>query len=116
MFVIGNGTSTTARSNALRVSYLGNIYGTKAFQSSGADYAEFIKPWADGNPDAEDRIGYFVTVKDGFLEKAAQGDLIAGITSGKIFCKLHAGIFDDLPRFHHHGLVGLLVKHKVSIT
>lgn len=82
VFVIGNGTSTTARSNALRVSYLGNIYGTKAFQSSGADYAEFIKPWADGNPDAEDRIGYFVTVKDGFLEKAAQGDLIAGITSG----------------------------------
>ncbi len=82
VFVIGNGTSTTARSNALRVTYLGNIYGTKAFQSSGADYAEFIKPWADGNPDAEDRIGYFVTVKDGFLEKAAQGDLIAGITSG----------------------------------
>ena len=82
VFVIGNGTSDTARSNALRVTYKGDIYGTKAFQSSGADYAEFIKPWADGNPDEEDRIGYFVTVKDGLLEKAKQGDYIAGITSG----------------------------------
>ena len=83
VFVIGNGTSaSTARSNALRVTYKGDIYGTKAFQSSGADYAEFIKPWADGNPDEEDRIGYFVTVKDGLLEKAKQGDYIAGITSG----------------------------------
>ena len=82
VFVIGNGTSDTALSNALRVTYLGDIYGTKAFQSSGADYAEFIKPWADGNPDNEDRVGYFVTVKDGFLEKANEGDYIAGITSG----------------------------------
>lgn len=80
-FIIGNGTNE-ALSNALRVTYLGDIYGTKAFQSSGADYAEFIKPWADGNPDNEDRVGYFVTVKDGFLEKAKEGDYIAGITSG----------------------------------
>ncbi len=82
VFVIGNGTSDTAKSNALRVTYKGDIYGTKAFQSSGADYAEFIKPWADGNPDGEDRIGYFVTVRNGLLEKAKQGDYIAGITSG----------------------------------
>ncbi len=82
VFVIGNGTSDTPKSNALRVTYKGDIYGTKAFQSSGADYAEFIKPWSDGNPDEEDRIGYFVTVKNGLLEKARQGDYIAGITSG----------------------------------
>ena len=49
VFVIGNGTSDTARSNALRVTYQGDILGTKAFQSSGADYAEYIKPWWDGN-------------------------------------------------------------------
>lgn len=83
-FVIGNGTgnSVSERSNALRVTYSGNILGTKAFQSSGADYAEFIKPWADGNPDGEDRVGYFVTVRDGHLHKAEPGDYIAGITSG----------------------------------
>lgn len=81
-FVIGNGTSDTARSNAMRVTFSGSIMGTKAFQSSGADYAEYIKPWADGNPEAEDRVGYFVTIKDGFLEKANGDDYIAGITSG----------------------------------
>ncbi len=80
-FVIGNGTGS-ANSNALRVTYSGDIYGTKAFQSSGADYAEFIKPWWDGNLNDEDRVGYFVTVKDGLLYKANDGEYIAGITSG----------------------------------
>ena len=82
VFVIGNGMSDSAKSNALRVTYKGDVLGTKAFQSSGADYAEFIKPWADGNPEGEDRVGYFVTIKDGFLEKAGERDYIAGITSG----------------------------------
>ena len=81
-FVIGNGTGSSTLSNALRVTYLGDILGTKAFQSSGADYAEFIKPWADGNPDNEDRVGYFVTIKNGYLHKANEGDYITGITSG----------------------------------
>lgn len=85
VFVIGNGTYRSYnfnRSNALRVTYTGDIMGTKAFQSSGADYAEFIKPWADGNVNNEDRVGYFVTVKNGLLYKADAGDYIAGITSG----------------------------------
>lgn len=85
-FVIGNGTGNGPydinRSNALRVTYLGDVMGTRAFQSSGADYAEFIKPWADGNPDHEDRVGYYVTLNDGLLEKANEGDYIVGITSG----------------------------------
>lgn len=84
VFVIGNGTRDTSIScsNALRVTYQGEILGTGAFQSSGADYAEFIAPWADNNPDSEDRVGYFVTVKDGLLCKAGEGDYIAGVTSG----------------------------------
>lgn len=80
-FVVGNGTAS-ARSNALRVTYLGDIMGTKAFQSSGADYAEFVKPWWDANIYNEDRVGYFVTIKDGLLCKADNGDCIIGITSG----------------------------------
>ena len=82
VFVIGNGTGYSNLSNALRVTYQGDILGTKAFQSSGADYAEFIKPWADGNPDNEDRVGYFVTVRGGLLHIADEGDYIAGIVSG----------------------------------
>lgn len=91
-FVIGNGytsveyssrdSSATTLSNALRVTFDGNIYGTRAFKSSGADYAEYIKEWADGNPDNEDRIGYMVTIKNGLLYKANEGDYIVGITSG----------------------------------
>lgn len=82
VFVIGNGTSPSVLSNALRVTYLGDVMGTKAFQSSGADYAEHTKEWADGNPDGEDRVGYMVTVKGGLLYKAQPGDYIVGITSG----------------------------------
>lgn len=82
VFVVGNGTSSSALSNALRVSYDGYIRGTRAFTSSGADYAEFIKPWHDGNPNNEDRVGYFVTIKNGLLYKANEGDYISGITSG----------------------------------
>lgn len=82
LFIIGNGTRNTKRSNALRITQLGDILGTKAFQSSGADYAEFKKPWADNNPDSEDRVGYFVTIKNGLLYKANEGDYITGITSG----------------------------------
>lgn len=80
-FVVGNGNSDV-RGNAFRVSHSGDAYALKAVNSSGADYAEFIKPWADNNPDGEDRVGYFVTVRDGFLHKANAGDYIAGITSG----------------------------------
>lgn len=82
VFVVGNGASNSNMSNALRVTYLGDILGTKAFQSSGADYAEFKKEWADGNPYNEDRVGYMVTIKNGLLYKANDGDYIVGITSG----------------------------------
>lgn len=89
-FVIGNGTrvasmegyNNPSRSNALRVTYAGQVYGTSNFNSTGADYAEFIYPWADNNPENEDRVGYFVTVRDSLLYKAEEGDYIAGITSG----------------------------------
>ncbi len=85
IFVVGNGIAAgtnPSKSNAFRITYAGDIYGTRAFQSSGADYAEFIVPWADGNEENEDRVGYFVTIRDGFLHKAEPGDYIAGITSG----------------------------------
>lgn len=91
VFIVGNGTRTAVgdgssytfnRSNAFRVSYTGATYGNGAFNTSGADYAEFIKPWFDGNPDNEDRIGYMVTIKDGYLYKANEGDHIIGVTSG----------------------------------
>lgn len=62
-FVIGNGTSDTAKSNAFRIDWTGATYGVGAFNTSGADYAEMYE-WADGNLTNEDRVGYFVTLRD----------------------------------------------------
>lgn len=81
VFAIGNGTPYSP-SNAFRVTYAGATYGVGNFNTSGADYAEFIYEWADGNPNNEDRVGYFVTVKYQLLYKANSGDYITGITSG----------------------------------
>ena len=84
IFVIGNGTDNTVskRSNAFRVEYTGSTYANGEFNNSGADYAEFVKEWYDGNPNNEDRVGYMVTIKNGKLYKANEGDYIIGITSG----------------------------------
>ena len=79
--VIGNGTSSSALSNAFRVTYAGAVYGLSAFNSSGADYAEFFE-WADLNPDAEDRVGFFVTMEGEQIRIAGPGDYILGIVSG----------------------------------
>lgn len=62
-FIIGNGTSDNALSNAFRVAYNGSVYGMSAFNSTGADYAEYFE-WADGNTDNEDRRGLFVALAE----------------------------------------------------
>lgn len=79
-FVIGNGTPTI-RSNAARIDYNGKLWCKQAYSSTGADYAELFE-WADGNPDNEDRRGYFVTVEGKKIKKAQAGDYILGIISG----------------------------------
>ena len=81
VFVIGNGTSDKNRSNAFRVTYGGRVYGVGAFNTSGADYAEYFQ-YKDGNPENEDRVGYFMTVEEGLIKKADAGDYILGIVSG----------------------------------
>lgn len=68
--------------NAFRVTQTGSVYGKGAYNSSGADYAEFIYEWEDGNPDNEDRIGYFVTCDNQKIRIAGSGDSVDGIISG----------------------------------
>lgn len=81
LFVIGKGTDDTARANAFRVNHSG-VYGTGAFNSSGADYAELFE-WADGNPESVDRAGRFVTLEGENIRLAGPGDgYILGIVSG----------------------------------
>lgn len=79
-FCIGNGTYRT-HSNAARIDYNGKLWCKQAYSSTGADYAELFE-WTDGNPDNEDRRGYFVTVEGKKIKKAQAGDYILGIISG----------------------------------
>ena len=72
-FIIGNGSSTTDRSNAFRVAYDGNCYAATAMNSTGADYAECFE-WADGNPDNEDRIGFMTAFEGDKIRFANEND------------------------------------------
>lgn len=93
-FVIGNGTSTSALSNCFRVSYNGNVYGLSAFNSTGADYAEYFE-WDDGNPNNEDRIGHFVSLTtNGKIKIADIGEEIIGVISGN--CSMIGDAHDDV--------------------
>lgn len=82
-FIVGNGVGTDMeeRSNAFRVTYSGEVFGKAAYNASGADYAEFFE-WLDGNAEAEDRIGRFVTMDGNKIKIADRGDYILGIVSG----------------------------------
>lgn len=79
-FIIGNGTRVSARSNAFRVTYAGAVYGKSAFNSSGADYAEYFE-WVDSNSNDEDRRGLFVTCVEDKIQLANPGDDIIGVIS-----------------------------------
>lgn len=79
-FVIGNGTADDARSNCFRVESDGNVYGMNAFNSTGADYAEYFE-WSDGNPYNEDRRGMFVTLDGDKIKIAGDGDEVIGVIS-----------------------------------
>lgn len=85
-FIIGNGTSGTAKSNAFSVMFNGTVKAKSTITASTtADYAEFFE-WLDGNPNEEDRVGYFVTM-DGDKIKIANSDdgYILGVVSGEPF-------------------------------
>lgn len=80
-FIVGNGASTSSRSNAMRIDYNGKIWCKQAYSSTGADYAELFE-WKDGNPESEDRRGYFVTMDGLNIKKAtAEDDYILGVVS-----------------------------------
>ena len=79
-FIVGGGSDST-RQNAFRVHSSGACYGSGAWNSSGADYAELFE-WLDGNPNAEDRAGLFVTLEGDHLRLAGpEDDFILGIVS-----------------------------------
>ena len=82
VFVLGFGEGSTARKNIFRITTAGAVYGLSAFNSTGADYAEYFE-WADGNPNEEDRCGRFVTLDGEKIRLATPEDaFVLGIVSG----------------------------------
>ena len=79
--IVGNGTKDDNRSNAYTLDWSGNATFAGTVSSAGADYAEFFE-WADGNTEAEDRVGYIVTLDGDKIKLASSGDDILGIISG----------------------------------
>lgn len=77
--LIGNGQGD--KSNAFRVMFNGNTYGFGAFNTTGADYAEFFE-WLDANGSNEERVGLVVTLEGDKIRKALPTDnYILGIIS-----------------------------------
>ncbi len=109
--VVGNGTSTSALSNAFRVTYAGAAYGLSAFNSTGADYAEYFE-WADGNPEGEDRVGYFVTLDGKHIRRAEPGEYILGVVSGQP-CIIGNADEDWMGRWEHDPF-GRFVREEVE--
>lgn len=72
LFIVGNGTGDTSRSNAFTVYANGKCKGLSSFGASGADYARQYE-WLDGNPNNEDRRGLLV-VLDGSKIRIATPD------------------------------------------
>lgn len=85
-FVIGNGTASDVLSNAFSVMFDGTVKAMSTITASTtADYAEFFE-WLDGNPDGEDRVGYFVTLDGDKIRIAnSDDDYILGVVSGEPF-------------------------------
>ena len=81
IFIIGKGTSNSARSNAFRIATTGAVYGNGAYNTSGADYAEYFE-WKDKNTDNQDRVGLFVTLDGEHIRIAnSDDDYILGVVS-----------------------------------
>jgi len=110
---IGNGTlggGTDVKSNCFRVTYAGEVYGLSAFHSTGADYAEYFE-WADGNPNSEDRVGYFVTLDGDKVRVAQPGEYVLGVVSGQP-CIIGNADEDWMGRWEHD-VFGRFVREDV---
>lgn len=81
--IIGIGDSDSNRMNGFTLDRSGNGAFAGQVSSTGSDYAEYFE-WADGNPEAEDRVGYLVALDGDKIRLAKPGDEILGIVSGTV--------------------------------
>lgn len=98
--------------------YVDNLTdGTGTIISPNADYAE-VGEWADGNPDGENRLGYFVAIDTTgdklMMRKATSADDVRGVTvvnpafSGNATKEKYSAPGTLLPQYDYVGLMGII--------
>lgn len=85
LLAVGNGTSDSGKSNALRLMTNGTLAIMGSYLTSGADYGEYFE-WLDGNPTDADRRGLFVTldgkkIKPIDADDITETDFVLGVIS-----------------------------------
>lgn len=109
---LANGSSLKAPGMAFLVHANGDVSADGEYTSPCADYAEFFE-WTDGNPEAEDRVGYFVKLSGDKIVKCGEFDTPLGIVSATPAIvgdssELHwqgKFITDDFGRVQYHDVV-----------
>lgn len=114
MFSLGlaNGETLKTPGMAFLVRSNGNVSADGEYTSPCADYAEFFE-WADGNPNAEDRTGYFVKLEGDKIVKCDNFDNPLGIVSATPAIVGDSGemhwqgkyVTDDFGRVQYHDVV-----------
>lgn len=109
---LANGTAIKSPGLAFKVLSDGSVHADAEYTTPCADYAEYFE-WLDGNPEAEDRAGYFVKLEGEKIVKCGEFDKPLGIVSampaiigdsGEMHWK---GKFatDDFGRIQYHDVV-----------
>jgi len=110
---LGNGTSYSNTGLAFKVTSQGNVSADGQYTSPCADYAEFFE-WLDGNPNNEDRAGYFVKLNGEKIVKCEEFDKPLGIVSAT------PAIIGDSSELHWQGKFvtddfGRIQYHEVTV-
>jgi len=93
---LANGTSLAAQGLAVKILQNGDIHADGTLTSPCADYSELFE-WLDGNPDNEDRAGYFVKLVGDKITIADDFDTPLGVISAM------PAIIGDSGEMHWHG-------------
>ena len=109
---LANGTSLKAQGLAFKALSDGSVHADGEYTTPCADYAEFFE-WADGNPNGEDRTGYFVKLENDKIVKCGAFDTPLGIVSAKPAIIGDSGemhwknkfVTDDFGRIQYHDVL-----------
>ena len=109
---LANGTAIKTPGLAFKVLSDGSVHADAEYTTPCADYAEYFE-WEDGNPNAEDRAGYFVKLNGEKIVKCGEFDKPLGIISAMPAIIGDSGemhwkgkfITDEFGRIQYHDVV-----------